>query len=159
MNKFRVIDPETKLDELKMSESNFLITVNSNKRVAGDEAFRAHFTKVVRYFIHNIDKFFEVLEPGVDINDDTKIHAPEVVYNIEEGPKTQKLHCHIAIEIDHSTKLRFDLPKARAYFNHNMNAEGGVYMQLKLYYKRSDSKRVNWYTLKEIERLREKNKK
>ena len=134
--------------------STFFITINSNFCIATATeqeylSFKSKFELVLQDFTKNLDKYscFKTSEMGLKFgyaeNDSLEIlFKPDrllenkVLYALEEGPKTHKLHAHILFYTKRrGVNMKLDLVKMRNYFKDALGFS--VYLNYQLENKRN----------------------
>ena len=103
----------------KKKSSNFLLTINPNiypaSRAAAKELTRKMQDELKDMFSDH-EKVKELIEVTGDGEYSSKfIDDVEVEYTVERGthPKGRRVHAHVNIRVEHSTKVRLDLVHVR----------------------------------------------
>jgi len=108
-------------------ETNFYITINSNKRVVlvdqltlEEEAYFQRFDAAwKRYFDQSPDVWLKFLMPGD--NTDNSIKSIDSLARAElQSSRRLMIHAHMLIEIKHYTKVHLNVDKLRAYMESAM---------------------------------------
>ncbi|GAM29387.1 hypothetical protein SAMD00019534_125630 [Acytostelium subglobosum LB1] len=106
----------------KMRHSNFLLTVNTQKRPTSDEEAE-HYAQRLDTAMDTIFTQSEHLEnlftltPGKATSDGESptIHRLDTTFAVEVGKKAQggRVHSHAVIEVDHNTHIRLNMDYIR----------------------------------------------
>lgn len=110
-----------------IKRSDFALTINLNKTVAGLSDEQSHMFKLLSEYLFDcggIEDFIVDLKDGV-----TTILNQFVEHNFEVGEKFGKLHVHSLIHLKHDGKVRLDIPRLRDFIDDAMGYKVHINVQ------------------------------
>lgn len=112
----------TEVFDAEAHESNWLVTINTNRRVpeSAQGKWEANMTDLVNEEL-NDDVWYRLIEFLDEDGDESKIDSFEVIWDVERGPKTGAMHWHFQIKIRHHTRLRLSYKNIRAWFHQRLS--------------------------------------
>jgi methionine aminopeptidase len=104
-----VADFQQKQQNVKLKQSNFFLTINTNQRYGDNDAQldndTEYFKDVMDKLLNNIDKYV-TLPPAASWDEDVKDVTIESV--VEKGGEKNCLHCHAFLKFTHTTDVKLN---------------------------------------------------
>lgn len=140
-----VNDNKRKPKRKKKIESNFLITVNTNRRYPANSEELKKAKKKLMKIAHEYTELFEngrfVTITGVGEWNSDYIKKVKTKGAVERGEKFDQLHAHIHIQIKHFTNVRINIPKSKEFFVDKTGLDN-LHFHVRYYKKEADVSEV-----------------
>ena len=128
-----VQDLQKKVKNKKPSNSNFLLTINTNQQYLDSDANLQNdievFEDTIKDILNNIENYVNL--PEGDLWDDDTIKDIDIDYTIERGTIKNQLHIHILFKFKHFTKIQLNYQKIKDKIKKDLGLTN-IYMNNKL---------------------------